>query len=949
MGLDVLYTNTDQFVNKRDDLCMMITGQEPDIILLTETIPKAQVLPISPALLDIPGYKIYCNFEPREPDLGRSGRRGICIYVKDTLRVSEVSFPDCPFEEQLWLRLPLAGSDHLLLGCVYRSPSGAGDLDTTNLIHLLEHIADSGYSHLLLTGDFNMPQINWELGCSTAPEGHYSHQFLNCTQDLFLHQHIQEPTRYRQGERSHILDLVFTNEAGMVQNIQYCPGLASSDHVVLRFDLECYTVRHDPQGLHLDYNRANFDQLNNLICDTDWTVGSSMSLEEKYSAFKMKLNTLVEKSIPVARPKSKKKNLYINRTALKLKKKKRKLWQEFTHSQDPISHALFARCRNDLRKLTRRLRKDFEQSLAGGVKTNPKAFWQYANSRCKTRSTIENLVDVDGSMASEDADRARVLNEFFSSVFTSEDHGAAPPILPTTSQGPELECVDFPVELVKQKLLNLRPTSSPGPDGLHPRLLAATAETLASLWAQIFTESMDSGCLPEDWKTANITPIFKKGNKQLPSNYRPISLTAVPCKTMESIIRDKLMAHLSSSDQLHDAQHGFRPRRSCVTQLLTTVEDWSAMVEAGDPIDILYLDFSKAFDSVSHSFLIRKLQAYGVTGRLLAWITAFLDGRLQRVLVNGCASDWVPVTSGVPQGSVLGPLLFVLYVNDLPSDLQCPTKLFADDTKLYRSVRHASDVQLLQRDLDRAVSWSEKWRLPFNRAKCSSLHVGRSNARQAYSMQDTVLEQVSTERDLGVVVDCELKFREQAASAVSKSTQVLAVIRRSFQLLDKTTLPLLFKTLVRPHLEYGNLVWGPFNRADQRSVERVQRRATRLVKEIRAEPYSERLRLLGLPSLYYRRRRGDMIAVYQMLHSGVDMDHTTFFKVSAESTTRGHPWKINKPQALTRIRRNTFSVRVVNDWNALPLHVVSASTVNMFKARLDSHWAHLQYTIPYQD
>ena len=191
-------------------------------------------------------------------------------------------------------------------------------------------------------------------------------------------------------------------------------------------------------------------------------------------------------------------------------------------------------------------------------------------------------------------------------------------------------------------------------------------------------------------------------------------------------------------------------------------------------------------------------------------------------------------------------------------------------------------------------------------------------------MRDAALEQVSVERDLGVLVDSELKFRAQAASAVSKATQILAVFRRSFQLIDRTTLPLLFKTLVRPLLEYGNVIWGPFNRADQKLVERVQRRATRLVDEIRNEPYTERLRLLGLPSLYYRRRRGDMIAVFQMLHSGLDLDPAVLFTPAAKATTRGHPWKMDKPQAITRVRRNAFAVRVINDWNALPSHVVSS-------------------------
>ena len=263
--------------------------------------------------------------------------------------------------------------------------------------------------------------------------------------------------------------------------------------------------------------------------------------------------------------------------------------------------------------------------------------------------------------------------------------------------------------------------------------------------------------------------------------------------------------------------------------------------------------------------------------------------------------------------------------------------------------RYSLNSQLLQEGLDRAVAWSDDWCLPFNEGKCSTLHIGRSNTKELYSMRGTSLKQVLVERDLGVLIDTELKFREQAASAVAKASQILAVIRRSFQLLDRTTLPLLFKTLVRPFLEYGNLVWGPFNRADQKLVEQVQRRATRLVDEVRAEPYTERLRLLGLPSMYHRRRQGDMIAVYQVLHSGVDLDPQTFFTLSAGSTTRGHPWKICKPQAATRIRRNAFSVRVVNDWNALPLHVVTATSVNMFKARLDAHWKHFQYTIPHQD
>ena len=460
---------------------------------------------------------------------------------------------------------------------------------------------------------------------------------------------------------------------------------------------------------------------------------------------------------------------------------------------------------------------------------------------------------------------------------------------------------------------------------------------------------MDTGTLPLDWKVANVVPIFKKGDKDDPGNYRPVSLTSVPCKVIESIIRDQLMTHLQSCDLLANAQHGFRPGRSCSTQLQLAVEEWSRLIEKGEPVDVLYLDLAKAFNTVPPRKLLHKVKAHGIDGKILKWIEAFLVGRQQRVIVGDRLSGWMPVPSGVPQGSVLAPLLFMLYINDLPSVLKCGIKIFADDSKLYHSVRHPQDAAALQEDLDAAVHWAEEWQLTFNAAKCKVLHIGSQNPHHVYALKETPMEETAAEKDLGIYVDTDLKFRKQAATAVSKASQVMAVIRRSFQLLDKLTLPVLFKTLVRPHLEYGNVVWGPWNRADQQLVERVQRRATKMVPEIRHLSYPERLQALKLPSLYHRRRRGDMIMVYQLLHGGVDIDLHDFFVLASARNTRGHPWRLAKPHAHTRIRRNSFSVRVINDWNGLPPTVVSAESLNQFKNRLDTHWSHLAHLIPHED
>ena len=869
------------------------------------------------------------------------------MYVSNSLRAAQVTIDGSQFEEQLWVQIPLRGADLLLVGCIYRSPSGDGALTADGLCELLSLATARSPSHLLIAGDVNLPEVDWSVGFSSAPDGHYSHKVIDTIHDTFLYQHVTEPTRYRMGETPHILDVVLTNEEGMVRSLSYGPGIGMSDHLVLTFDLLCYTLPPPPQLPFPNFHRADFRRLNNLLAETEWGFSSVSSVQDDYNSFLHTLSLLSDQCIPRSRTKGRTKNIYMNQTALRLRKKKRALWHEYAQTRDVIAHARYIRSRNDLRRLTRDLRTQFESRLVRDIKDNPKAFWRYTNTRLKVKSRIEDLSDGTGATASTDQEKAEVLNAYFSSVFTVEDCSNPFPDNPYT--GPAISDLSIDAAAVRNKVLSLKPCSSPGPDGLHPRLLKETAFSLAGPLASMFRKSLDSGVIPDEWKTGEVTPIFKKGSKKTPANYRPVSLTSVPCKILESLVRDQLLEHLMSSRQLHESQHGFRPKRSCTSQLLVTIDHWTKTLEAGEPVDTLYLDFRKAFDSVPHRRLLRKVEACGVTGKLLRWVHAFLSGRRQRVVIQGSSSSWADVTSGVPQGSVLGPLLFLIYVNDLPEVVRSHVQLFADDTKLYRPVALPEDCRHLQQDLDALAAWSSTWQLAFNESKCHSLHLGRTNRKTAYQLGDTQLEQVTKERDLGVIVDPEMKFRHHAAAAVAKASQILAVIRRSFSLVDKTTLPLLFKTLVRPHLEYGNVVWGPFNRADQKLVERVQRRATRLVEEIRTLPYSERLRRLNLPSLYYRRRRGDMISVYQILHGGMDVRPDIFFAPAALRTTRGHPWKLEKPRAVSRSRRNAFSVRVVNDWNTLPLQVVASETLAQFKSQLDTHWRHLAYTTPDQD
>lgn len=508
----------------------------------------------------------------------------------------------------------------------------------------------------------------------------------------------------------------------------------------------------------------------------------------------------------------------MNSKAMQLRRKKATLWRTYTQTREPIDFARYAICRNMLRSLTRQLRASFEEGLAADIKRNPKRFWQYTNLRLKTRSRVEELHDETGNVASTDGDKAQLLNRFFSSVFTIENLNTIPEPL-NQFVGEELSDVIISPQIVEAKLKSLRVTGSPGPDGMHSRILQETASTIATPLARLFRRSLDSGVLPDDWKKGLVVPIFKKGSKQDPSNYRPISLTSIPCKILEAILREGIMDHLNTHQLLSPDQYGFRPKRSCAAQLLHTLQEWSQMIEEGNTVDAIYLDYSKAFDAVPHQRLLTKLKSYGIGGKLLKWIGAFLTSRRQQVVINGVCSDWVPVSSGVPQGSVLGPLLFVIYINDMSVSTECPLKIFADDTKIYQV---SAESDKLQADISQVLLWSEKWQLPFNEAKCKVLHVGSGNPHQTYTMRDRSLDVTVMEKDLGVQMDQDLKFRKQAATAIAKASRVMGVIRKSFQKLDRDTLPILFRTLVRPHLEYCNSVWGPFNRADQILVERVQ-------------------------------------------------------------------------------------------------------------------------------
>ena len=446
-----------------------------------------------------------------------------------------------------------------------------------------------------------------------------------------------------------------------------------------------------------------------------------------------------------------------NKARAKIKRKHR-LWDAYIKTGDGQRYIEYCRARNQVRALTRKIQKGLEKQVAKEARTNPKKFWQFVANKSKSRPTIPDLLlededdeDENAKYTSTDQEKANRFNEFFASVFNEKTNEPGEQ-LPKSTDSSILDIV-INEDVVMKTLKKLKPGKSPGPDGLHPRVLKEAREEIAPGLTIIFQASINRGVLPDEWLCANVSPIFKKGKKHIAGNYRPVSLTCIACKMLESIIREVVMNFLKTNKLLSDKQFGFLSGRSCTLQLLTMLDKWTSILDRGGAIDVIYFDFMKAFDKVPHGRLLQKLRAYGIDGKLHAWIQSFLTNRRQRVTVNEANSCWEQVTSGVPQGSVLGPLLFVVFIDDMPEVVDDDSLLimFVDDAKLHREIKTISDKEIEQEDCNKLSQWADTNGMSHHPDKCHVLKIGERELTlhdlfEPYRLKEDILDVVHEER-----------------------------------------------------------------------------------------------------------------------------------------------------------------------------------------------------------
>jgi hypothetical protein len=907
----ILYLNAQSIVNKVNELGAVVAELDPDLILLTETWCNNS---ITNAYLSIKGYEIQQDLRKDRSDTtdGRGG--GILVYGRQGLKILS-----CDTDSDFVQYSKFEVYDTTLY-VIYRPPNSS----QPNMDRLADLISSAGKNTIMI-GDFNLPGVDWEAGTARAGE----RKVVEAAHDQLMEQMVTFATH----TKGNILDLVLTNIPDRISEVREEGRLGQSDHTMIVIEVSVNATAPETVQDRPDWARADWDKARLMLKDRRWRREiEGAGTTDAWQKFKEKILAVKSACVPLRRRRNLNRPPWMNQEIVRAVRKKKRLWKRDKNKADKTE---YKEQEKKTRNMIRNAKKRFEKKLADGGQSNKRPFYSYVKEKTKTRQSVGPLKDENGSKVTGNPEMASLLNSTFSKAFTREDDNNVPD--PDSQyRGQELKHVRVTVQDVKRKIKNLRREAAAGPDGIGPIILQETCEEIAPVLAEIFNKSLRTGEVPPDWKEANVSPIFKKGSRTAPGNYRPVSLTSVSCKLLESIIKDKVMHHLKRHGLIKKSQHGFLPGRSCATNLLAFFEKATAAVDMGESFDAVFLDFAKAFDKVPRRRLIKKVRAHGISGPLLLWIQNWLTDRRQRVVLNGSFSDWIEVLSGVPQGSVLGPLLFLIFINDIDmaaAEIDILVK-FADDTKVGQAIRSAADSAALQSALDKLCQWSEKWGMSFNISKCKVMHFGRNNPEHVYSMNGEALEKVKKERDIGVIVQDNLKLAAQCTAAAATARAVLSQISRAFHYRDKFTFVKLYKTYVRPHLEFSTPAWSPWNQVDKDCLEKVQKKMVNMVSGLKSGSYEGKLAEIGLDTLEERRHIADMITMNKMAHGVGEFGLQELFEpVQAHHATRAvaDPLNVRPRPATLELRRGFFSYRVAKDWNKIPVNIKSIPVAGRFK------------------
>ena len=935
------YQNVRGLRTKLSDLLISVASNEYQIIILTETNLSDDVLDSE---LGLTQYSVFRKDRSAETSTKKSFG-GVLIAVDRAVQCKRVESSENI--EQLFIAVGPS-----IVGAIYLPPLSQLECFLTFAEDIDRIANDFPDSELCVVGDFNVPKALWinEDVCSRAIPNNDVYvppltlEIINVLSDLCAYQNLFQCNQITNVNNV-ILDLVLSHSS---YNVIVAEPLVRIDlnHPPISFQIKYHSrklVEPSPQArdFYFNYKDADFVSLNDYLCSVPWdNILLGLDVDSMLNVFYNELYNALHLFVPLKRVSARKFPRWFSCELKQLVVQKKLAHKSFRTSGHPSDYERFSTLRSSCSKLSKKCFQEYVQGVESGMGQNMKSFWNFINEKRRTNE-LPSRVFLGNQTVDMSNDAADLFAKHFSSVYSVNDHHASgyPKVLSTNHLN--ITSCSISISDIYTELSELNPSKGPGPDGIHPVFLKNCAFVLARPLLLIFNESLKCGLFPGFWKTSFVVPIYKSGERSDVKNYRPISLISTIPKIFESLVTKYLTSALKNT--IIEEQYGFTAGRNTELNLVAYVDTVFEALECGSEVHSIYTDFSKAFDRVPHERLLSKLELLGITGPLLGWLRTYLSDRRQIVRVNNYISSEIPVPSGVPQGSHIGPLLFNIFINDVSCCFKSSKfSLFADDMKIFKNVFDWNYCIALQKDLDCFVEWCRNNGMSLNVSKCKFIRFSRLRCFQNfnYELNSETLVEVGSINDLGVILDSNLSFVPHISDIVNKSLRMLGFIKRhTSEFCTITSLKILYCALVRSHLEYASCVWSPHYAVHVGRIERVQKRFFRHInyRFLQNEnlTYSDHCLQLKLPSLLKRREMRDLQLLFKSVNFLIDCP-CLLEKIGLHVPPRITRFKktFHQPYHRTNYSCNSFIPRVASLANDLEgLDFFNGSFSN-FKARL---------------
>lgn len=908
-------------------------NSRPEVLAFTESHLDGN---ISNDVISLEGYpKIF-----RKDFTSASG--GVCIYLKESVHGERLEQFEQADLEIVWVKV-ICNNWYCILGVVYRNPALLVEYWDRLATNIGEVVDIFGSERVVLMGDLNEDLLNNNLK-----------HLRNIISMFAFRQLVTDATRITETSET-LIDPFICGEA-IATSVKCCEVLPASysDHCSVLVHIQRnFKVESITRSVWLfqfaNWNQFREDlgsfQLDSLFND------DVLSVDDISDIISTSILRAAHTSIPKKKVKmTNRDKKWITPNIKHSMKLRDKLFRKASRTKKNEDFANYKTQRNHVVNLIRSAKRTYNESVMDKINVfnaSDKDWWKLVSStmgkghgKSKHIPCVKNS---DGEHIFEDKDKANAFNMFFSSVSIVDDEGMNLPDPPQIEAGDTVFSFEVLEEDVLNHLKKLDPKKAYGPDGISPLFFINSAAILSPILTKLFRRCLSERIFPSEWKKANVIPIFKKGDPHEVGNYRPVSTLTIASKVFEKIIFKNVYNHVRNKISMH--QSGFLPRHSTVTQLLELYHRIIQELDSGKEVLCTFFDISKAFDKVSHKGLVYKLKCYGFGGDFLGLLENYLSDRKMRVVLNGAESTWETIRAGVPQGSVLGPLLFLIFINDIFQDILGNMRLFADDTSQFlASFDLTSDYHSAQNDIDQLLVWAIQWCVTYNAPKSDSMLVSRrrnpSNIQLYFDGQP--LQMVQNHKHLGLTLENSGLWNIHVDQTITKALNRLGIARNLKYKIQRKHLETIYNSFIRPILEYADVVWDGIPDYLAESVEKVQIEALRLITGLTVSCSNVNLYAeSGYSLLKTRRKFHRLIMFYKIIHNEAP---PYLVALLPPRVGDNNPYNLRNQENFTLYPSRTesfsrsFFPSTVRDWNQLPSYLKVSPSLGVFKSRLQKHF-----------